>query len=151
MRLSCTRVVVWSTRLLSAAIALWWPALWRDPVYTPRQARLTGQELRLPSETEPDMVDDRALAIFWTWEHRVLVKTCWLVGPYRGLREPGGRTQTLLMMLAVWVVGSGLLFLQARQAPVLPNARQRGNGVAILLATPLWQLLTRPRRDTPPQ
>jgi len=151
MRFSCARVVVWSMRLLSVAIALWWPVLWRDPVYTPRQARLTGQELRLPPAAEPALVEDRALAIFWTWEHLTLVKTYWLVGPYRGLREPEGRTQTLLMMLAVWVVGSGLLFLRARQAPVPPEERQRRNGVTILLATPLWQLLTRPRRDTPTQ
>jgi hypothetical protein len=151
MRLSFMRVILWSSRLLSVAIALWWPGLWRDPIYTPRHARLTGQELRLPGEAEPAIGDDRALAIFWMWEHRTLVTTHWVIGPYRGLRDAQGRMQTLLAMTVVWGVGSGVLLLRARLAPASSAERPRGKGVLALLAMPLWKFLTCSRKDQVPQ
>jgi hypothetical protein len=147
MRHPRARVISWSMRLLSIVIALWWPALWRDPIYTPRQVRLGGLALRLPDGVEPALDDDRALAIFWMWEHRALVKTRWVIGPYRGLRQPEGRRQTLLVMAVVWGVSSGVLFLGNRPAPADARRRRRRGAIA-LLTTPFWQLLlSRSRRD----
>lgn len=147
MSIPATRVILWSNRLLIVAIALWWPGLWRDPIYTPRQIRLTGQELRLPEAVELASADERALAIFWMWEHRALVTTRWIVGPYRGLRDVSSRRQTLMVMLVVWVVGSGILFLVSQPAPAPSGGRPRRTSVVHFLTTPLWQLCTHLRRN----
>jgi hypothetical protein len=140
MHLFLARTLLWTGRVLFVAIALWWPPLWRDPIYTPRQARLTGQELRLPNGSTPKTDEERALAIFWAWEHRTLVKTRWVVGPYRGLRNPAGWTQTLLALATVWVVFGGVLSRWTSPAPVSPDGRQGGRRFLALLTVPLWQL-----------
>jgi hypothetical protein len=143
MRLAVSRVIVWSVRLLSLAIALWWPVLWRDPVYTPRQVRMTDQRFKLPNGAEPKTDEERALAIFWAWERRTLVATHWIVGPYRGLRHWAGWEQTLLAMVVVWIVGSGILALCGWPGPTSPDSSQQRTGLRALLTTPLWRLLKR--------
>ena len=67
---------------LYVTVVLWWPTVWRDPIYTPRLARMAGHELRLADGTSPKNDDERALAIFWAWEHRQFVETRWVVGPF---------------------------------------------------------------------
>jgi len=134
------RTVVWSFRLLYVVIAFWWPALLRDPIYTPRHARLTGQELHLPMQI-PSEEDAQALAIFWSWEHRSLVSTHWILGPYRGVRASEGRMQTFIVLFLFWVIGSIVLSrLDSRRSPVgeFPHPR----GLAAWLSTPIWQWFT---------
>lgn len=138
------RVILWGCRLLTVAIALWWPGVWRDPIYTPRQARSTSQELKLPNGTVAVTPEERAFAIFWTWEHRTFVTTRWVTGPSRGLRNAQGWKQTLLVIILVWGVGSGVLLLIAWLAPGA-FARQRRRTPPLLLTTPLWRFLARQR------
>jgi hypothetical protein len=141
------RVVLWGSRLLAIAVALWWPPVWRDPIYTPRQARVDGQELRLPGGAAPKTEDERAFAIFSAWESRSLVTTNWMVGPYRGFRHPSGWKQTLLVIGALWIFGSALFSLFPKIAP--PNPRKK-RGLFGILTTPLWQLFPSPRATGPP-
>lgn len=135
------RVITWSCRLLVLATALWWPGVWRDPIYTPRQVRLAGQELTLPNGTVAVTPEERALAIFWSWEHRSLVTTRWLVGPYRGLRNPQGWGQTVAVMVAIWGTGSGLLLVLAWLSPHSFPRSQRDQRMRTILTAALWRLL----------
>lgn len=138
-----TRVIVWGCRLLILAAALWWPGIWRDPIYTPRQIRLAGQEFTLPNGVVAVTPEERALAIFWMWEHRTFVTTRWIVGPYRGLRNPQGRGQTLAVIVAIWGTGSGILWLLARLSPRSFLRYQCDKGILGLLTTSFWRFLTR--------
>jgi hypothetical protein len=143
MRIFSVRSMAWGLRLVSLAIAFWWPALLRDPIYTPRQARLTGQELQLPDLFKSTPDDAPAMAIFWNWEHRALVATHWTVGAYRGVRDPEGRMQTLLVLILFWGLGSLLLSRWS-----IPNSSSEGeprSGLRSVLSTPLWQLFSRRR------
>lgn len=97
--------MTWGLRFLLLVIAFWWPAVIRDPIYTPRHARLTGQELQLPSPSRAKPEDASALAIFWGWEHRTLVSTRWIVGPWRGVRSSEGRAQTFIVLVLLWAAG----------------------------------------------
>ncbi|MBI3757621.1 MAG: hypothetical protein HY267_06560 [Deltaproteobacteria bacterium] len=135
------RLVPWSLRLFSVAIALWWPAILRDPIYTPRQARLTGQALHLPSLVSAISEDERALAIFWGWENRSLVSSRWMVGPYQGVRNPEARRQTLLVLLLFWGVGSFFLYLLTMRGAASPENRTPGR--LSFLSTPIWQWFER--------
>jgi hypothetical protein len=138
------RVIVWSCRLLIFAVALWWPGLWRDPIYTPRQIRLAGHVLTLPNGTVAVTPEERALAIFWMWEHRTLVTTRWLIGPYRGLRNPQGWVQTLSVMVAIWSVGSGIIWLLAWLSPhSFPRSRRGKGRLLVVLTTCLRRFLAR--------
>lgn len=142
MRKSSLRLLTWALRLFSLVLAFWWPAILRDPVYTPRHARLSGQELRLPPSVALTPEDEHAMAIFWQWEHRSLVTNRWSLGPWRGIRDVAGRTQTFIALVAFWIAGSVLLArLQARQAQADPTHQQ--NTVASLFSTPLWQWFAR--------
>ena len=116
MRPAISLSIIWMCRFASVIIALWWPALVYDPIYTPRHVRLTQQELHLPDGAAPQTTDDRAMAIFWMWEQRTLVEDPWIFGPYRGLRDPNGRNQTLLVIGIIWLVRGGL-FMWERSAP----------------------------------
>ena len=116
MRPAISLSIIWMCRLASIVIALWWPALVYDPIYTPRHVRLTQQDLHLPDEVTPQTTDDRAMAIFWMWEQRTLVEDPWIFGPYRGLRDPNGRNQTFLVIGIVWLI-RGALFMWERSAP----------------------------------
>ena len=140
------RTVLWIGRLLCVVVVLWWPAVWRDPIYSPRQARMSGQELRLPDTTTPKNEDDRALAIFWAWEHRQLVKTRWTVGPYLGLRtaNPTAWKQTLLVTLSILLVFSFFLSHWKSESTVAESTRS--GRIRELLSIPLAQLFRRPRR-----
>ena len=108
--------IIWMCRLASIVIALWWPARIYDPIYTPRHVRLTQQELHLRDGVIPQTTDDRAMAIFWMWEQRTLVEDPWIFGPYRGLRDPNGRNQTLLVIGIIWLIRGGLSMWE-RSAP----------------------------------
>ena len=153
MPIISARTLLWIGRILYIAAALWWPAVWRDPIYTPRQARMSGQELRLPDATVPQNDDERAVAIFWAWEHRQLVETRWVAGPCIGLRSGlygGNRTglqQTILVLVSIWLLFGVLLARRGESA-----ARQEGlsassskGGFGALALTPLWQLFQRLR------
>ncbi len=133
--------MLWSSRLVCLAIALWWPAVWCDPIYTPRQARLSGQELRLPDGRAPHGMDDQALAIFWNWQRRTLVENRWGLGPFRGLRDPQGRMQTLLVIVIVWGIGSGVLFYRHSETSASPAAAPESSPRGRWLTTPLWKLV----------
>jgi hypothetical protein len=146
-----SRLLLWIGRILYVAVALWWPAIWRDPIYTPRHARMASQELRLADGTAAKTEDERALAIFWTWEHRQFVETRWVVGPYLGLRSGlygGPRTglrQTLLVLIVVWVLWGILL---GRRKEDIGSVEESAGTVAKgrvsgLATTPLWQLFQR--------
>lgn len=136
-----TRLLVWGSRLLCVAIALWWPRLWYDPIYTPRQARLSGQELHLPSGTVPHTQDEQAMAIFWEWQQRQLVTTEWGAGPFHGIRNPQGRFQALFMILLVFGVSSSILYFFARKDPTARVQTPRQTGIFALLTTPAWRIL----------
>ncbi len=154
MGMASPRTLLWIGRILYVAAALWWPAVWRDPIYTPRQARMAGQELRLPDGMLPHNDNERAVAIFAAWEHRQLVETRWIVGPFVGLRSSfrspnqTGVHQTILAMLAVWFL-FGFLVRRAESArrqdegPVPPLQ----TGHALLAATPLWRMFQRLRQQ----
>jgi hypothetical protein len=137
------RTIAWGLRLVSLVIAFWWPALLRDPIYTPRQARLSGQELQLPHDLHPTLDDAQAMAIFWNWEHRTFVATRWMVGAYRGVRDPEGRMQTLLALILFWGLGS--LLLSRWPLHTLPSEGEPRSGLLSVLSTPLWQWLSRRR------
>jgi hypothetical protein len=82
------------------------------------------------------------LAIFWSWENRALVSTRWLLGPYRGIRAPEGRTQTFIVLLLFWGAGGILLSRwEPRTSSTAESPRQRG--VVAWLSTPVWQWFTR--------
>ncbi|MGE0823956.1 MAG: hypothetical protein AB7G75_12650 [Candidatus Binatia bacterium] len=138
------RTLLWVGRVLCVAIALWWPAVWQDSIYTPRLARLTGQELRLPDGSLPNGDEERALSIFWAWEHRQFVETRWTLGPYIGLRSPSpsGWRQTIFALIGVWIVfGIGL----ARWTSPTPEEEQRRKKPTDLFFLPLWRLWSRTR------
>ncbi len=111
-------LAVWIIRgchLASILVALWWPALLFDPLYSPRHMRLTRQELSLPNGAIPQTAEERALAIFWMWEQRTVVEDSWLLGPCRGLRDANGRNQTVVVLACIWLVRGGL-FVWERSA-----------------------------------
>ncbi|MGE0680454.1 MAG: hypothetical protein AB7P69_06040 [Candidatus Binatia bacterium] len=145
MRRPSVQTLAWGLRLIYVGIAFWWPAFLRDPIYTPRYARLAGQELPFPTEISfnNDSKDDaQALAIFWNWENRTLVSTRWLLGSYRGIRAPEGRMQTFIVLLLFWGIGSILLSRwESRTSSTTEPPRQRG--VIAWLSTPVWQWFTR--------
>jgi hypothetical protein len=142
MRKPSVQTITWGLRLVYVGIALWWPALLRDPIYTPRHARLTGQELSFPTKISSNEDDAQALAIFWNWENRALVSTHWILGSYRGIRAPEGRAQTFIALLLFWGAGSILLSRwESHTSSTVESPRQRG--VIAWLSTPVWQWFTR--------
>lgn len=150
MHFVSARTLLWIGRVLFVVVALWWPAIWRDPIYTPRQARMVGQELHLADGTIPKTDEERAVAIFWAWEHRQLVETRWLVGPHLGLRSrnSAGLTQTIFALMAIWII-FGIIARQAEAVPpqsVLLSERTQRN-LGSLFSTPLWQLFQRSRQQ----
>ena len=146
MTQTSARRLLWIGRLVFVIVALWWPPIWRDRIYSPRYARATGQELRLPDGRVPQTDEERAIAIFWRWEQRKLVKTEWVVGPYRGLlaQNPDGWTQTLVTLAVVLLVFNVIL---SRWAPPPPPASPEASKKNIfkVFSTPLWHYL--PRRS----
>ena len=146
MRILSRQTFLWIGRILYVAVILWWPAIWRDPIYTPRHARMSGQELRLADGAPPRSEDERALAIFWAWEHRQLVQTRWVVGPFIGLRsgfygiDRTGWRQTILVLICIWLLFGVLL---ARESD---TTAPKGKLEAIA-TTPLWQLFRRLRQQ----
>ena len=143
-----TRTILWGSRLLCVAILLWWPRLWHDPIYTPRQARLTGQELHLPNGTTPATQDEQAMATFWAWQQRQLVTTQWGVESFRGIRSPHGRWQTIMVLLLVLATSSGVLFLLERKRSAPSSEKPEQTGTVKTLVTPLWNVW--PSRTRPP-
>jgi hypothetical protein len=131
--------IAWGLRIVYICLLLWWPALLEDPIYTPRHARMIGQELHLPANVSLNENEDaRALAIFWSWENRTLVSTRWVLGPALGIRAPEGRAQTFIALLCFWGTGSLLLSrLSSRTAS--PTEQPRSSGPFFWLFTPIWQ------------
>ncbi len=143
-------ILVWGSRLLCVAIALWWPRLWYDPIYTPRQARLSGQALHLPSGMVPHTQDEHAMAIFWEWQQRQLVTAQWGADSFRGVRDPQGRFQTLFVICLVFGMSSSALYFFAPEDPTVLVKTPRWIGVLAILTTPLWQILPSRARLTVP-
>ncbi len=106
----------WVCQLATVLVAFWWPALLSDPIYTSRQVRLAGQQVALPDGAVAQTVEERAMAIFWMWKHRTLAQDPWLFGPYRGLRDVNGRTQTLMVIAGIWLVRAGVFIWQRSAA-----------------------------------
>jgi hypothetical protein len=114
---------------------------------------MAGQELRLADGTAAKTEDERALAIFWAWEHRRFVETRWVVGPYLGLRSGlyggprAGVRQTLLALIVIWVFWG--ILLGRRNESVVPAGESPETAfagrVSGLATTPLWQLFQRLR------
>lgn len=142
------RFLSWLGRLIFVVVALWWPPVWRDPIYSPRYAQLTGQELRLPDGQIPQNDEERALAILGRWEQRSLVSTDWIVGPYRGLRakNPDGWKQTLIALSVVVLLFNVIL---ARWAPPPPpsHGASRKHALLSMFTVPLWRFLQRQQKD----
>ncbi len=138
------RFLSWLGRLTFVVVALWWPPVWRDPIYSPRYAQVTGQELRLPDGRLPQNDEERALAILGRWEQRSLVSTEWIVGPYRGLRakNPDGWTQTLIA-LSVVVLLFNVILARWSPPPPPPLDAPKKNVFLNMLTIPLWRLLQR--------
>ena len=105
----------WMCQLATVLVAFWWPALLSDPIYTSRQIRLAGQQVALPDGAVAQTAEERAMAIFWMWKYRTLAQDPWLFGPYRGLRDVNGRTQTLMVIAGIWLVRMGV-FIWLRSA-----------------------------------
>jgi hypothetical protein len=135
-----TRIILWGSRLVCLAIALWWPRLWYDPIYTPRQARLSGQALRLPSGMLPHTQDEQAMAIFWEWQQRRLVTAEWGADSFRGVRDPQGRFQTLFIICLFFGVNTSIFYFFARKNPTARVKTPPRIGVLSILTTPLWQI-----------
>lgn len=112
--------MTWLCQLATVVVAFWWPALLSDPVYTSRQIRLAGQQVTLPDGAVAQTAEERAIAIFWMWKHRRLAQDSWLLGPYRGLRDVNGRTQTLMVIAGIWLVRAGV-FVWQRSAAKRPQ------------------------------
>lgn len=106
----------WLCQLATVLVAFWWPALLSDPIYTSRQVRLAGQQVALPDGAVAQTAEEQAMAIFWMWKHRTLAQDPWLFGPYRGLRDVNGRTQTLLVIAGIWLVRAGIFVWQRSAA-----------------------------------
>ena len=141
-----TRTILWGARLLCVATLLWWPRVWCDPIYTPRQARLTGQELHLPNGATPTTQDEQAMAIFWAWQQRQLVTERWGIESFRGIRDPHGRWQTMTAVLLVLATSSGGLFLLERKRSAGEKPEQ--TGMVKTFTTLLWNVW--PSRTRPP-
>ena len=142
MQNALIRLVPWSLRFFSVAIALWWPAIFRDPIYTPRQARLAGQSLHLPFSVSAVLEDEHAFTIFWSWENRSLVTSRWTVGPYLGVRNPEARRQTLLVLFLFWGVGGIFSHFLSRRDSTSPDNRMPA-GRFSFLSTSIWQWFER--------
>lgn len=141
-------ILVWGSRLLCVLIALWWPRLWCDPIYTPRQARLSGQALHLPNGTRPHTQDEQAMAIFWEWQQRQLVTAEWGADSFHGIRDPQGIFQTLCAIFLIFGMSSGISYFFARKdPPALVKTPQRTGMLAILTA-PLWRIFAARSRLT---
>ena len=144
-----THAIIWIGRALLVAIALWWPTVWRDPIYTSRQESPEKKEVRLPNGATPITEEERAMAIFWAWEHRTLVENRWILGPYRGLRDgprnPQGWWQTLCALLVAWLGCSIVGFRWTFPAPVQQGNSSRKRGIRSWLTTPLWEFFWRSR------
>ncbi len=149
MPIVSARTLLWIGRILYVAVVFWWPTVWHDPIYTPRLARMAGHELQLADGTSPKNDDERALAIFWAWEHRQFVETRWAIGPFLGLRSTNrtGWQQTIFALIFIWILFSFLLGRRSEGATrpgESPGASSKG-GVTGLVTTPLWQLFQRLR------
>jgi hypothetical protein len=142
------RFLFWLGRLTFVVVALWWPPVWRDPIYSPRYAQVTGQELRLPNGRSPQNDEERAVALFWRWEHRSLVTTEWVVGSYRGLRanNPDGWTQTLIALSVVVLLFNVLLARWVPPPSLPPDAPKKKASLHLSLVS-LWRFLQRRPRD----
>ena len=140
MTQTSARRLLWIGRLVFVIVALRWPPVWRDQIYSPRYAQATGQELRLPDGRVPQTDDERAIAIFWRWEQRTLVKTEWVVGPYRGVlaKNPDGWTQTLLALAVVLLVFHVILSRWAPPPPPASLSETPKNIFLKIFSTPLW-------------
>ena len=148
MTQTSARRLLWIGRLVFVIIALWWPPLWRDQIYSPRYAQATGQEPRLPDGRVPQTDEERAIAIFWRWEQRKLVTTEWIVGPYRGLRtkNPDGWSQTLIALAMVLLVFNAILSRWAPSSSPVSTETSKKNIFLKMFSTPLWHyLLRRPK------
>lgn len=145
MTQTSARRFLWIGRLVFVIVALWWPPVWRDQIYSPRYAQATGQELRLPNGHVPQTDGQRAIAIFWRWEQRKLVTTSWVVGPYRGLRakNPDGWTQTLIALVVVLLVFNAILSRWAPSPPPTSPETSKKNIFLKVFSTPLWHYLPR--------
>lgn len=143
-----TRKLTWASHLLCVAIALWWPRLWYDPVYTPRQARLSGQELHLPGGKVPHTQDEQAMAIFWEWQQRRLVTTEWGADSFRGVRDLQGRFQTWLMICLVFGVSRILLYFLPRKGPASLIQVPRRTGALAVLISPVCGIFFARSRPT---
>jgi hypothetical protein len=143
------RRLSWIGRLAFVIVALWWPSIWRDHIYSPRYAQATGQELRLPDGRLPQTDDERAIAIFWRWEQRTLVTTEWGLGPYRGLfaSSPEGWTQTLLALSVVVLVFNVILSRWAPPPPVPSPDAPKKNIFRHIFSTPLWRFFHRRSKE----
>lgn len=137
-----TRTILWGSRLVCIAILLWWPRVWYDPIYTPRQARLAGQELHLPNGAIPTTQDEQAMAIFWEWQQRTLVTTQWGVESFRGIREPQGRWQAILALLLVLATSRSVVFLleRKRSAPSSEKPERKSEQRGMAKTLPLWNI-----------
>lgn len=148
MTQTSARCLLWAGRLIFVIVALWWPPVWRDQIYSPRYAQATGQELRLPDGHVPQTDEQRAIAIFWRWEQRKLVTTEWIVGPYNGLlsKNPDGWTQTLVALAVVLFVFHIILSRWAPPPPPISPETSKKNIFLKMFSTPLWHyLLRRPK------
>lgn len=144
------RRLLWIGRLIFVLVALWWPPVWRDQIYSPRYAQVTGQELRLPDGRVPQTDEERAIAIFWRWEQRKLITTEWVVGPYRGLlaSNADGWTQTLITLAVVLLVFQAILSRWAPPPPPNPPVSPK-NIFRKILSTPLWHYWQRRPKPQP--
>lgn len=147
MTQTTARHLLWLGRLLFVIVALGWPPVWRDQIYSPRYAQTTKQELRLPDGRVPQTDEERAIAIFWRWEQRKLVTTEWVVGPYRGLfaKNPDGWTQTLITLAVVLLVFNVILSRWAPSPPPVSPEAAKKNIFLRIFSTPLWHYW--PRRS----
>ena len=134
--------------MLCVVIALWWPRLWYDPIDTPRQARLSGQALHLPSGMVPHTQDEQAMAIFWEWQQRKPVTAQWGADSFHGVRDPQGLFQTLLAICLVFGMSSSALYFFARKDPTALVKTPQRTGVLAILTAPVWQIFAARSRLT---
>ena len=90
------------------AVVVWWPAVDVESLYSPRVQRLEGLRYSTPDGSEVQSTQDRAVAIFWAWQERVIVRRRVSLGPLRGVRHEGGWSQSVFVAACIWLAKYGL-------------------------------------------
>ena len=100
--------VAWAYRAAMLAVVFWWPAVVVESLYSPRVLRLEGLRYSMPDGSEVQSTQDRAIAMFWAWRERAIVRQRVSLGPLRGVRHEDGWSQSVFVVACIWLAKYGL-------------------------------------------